>query len=148
MSVACRHDYGSGEDAETLAGERAPHRPDDDRHCRPTILGDVRHESVAGQEGILGPVLPVLECDTFDRAVQMPNGTEFGLTSALFSNRSDLIQRILAESQNGMIHVNHGTVPGNNMSFGGIKNSGVGTCSAGSTAENLCTSEHSAHVAS
>ncbi|MYA87625.1 MAG: aldehyde dehydrogenase family protein [Boseongicola sp. SB0662_bin_57] len=136
------------EGANPLAGGFAPNRPDDGYCCRPTILGDVQHESIASQEEIFGPVLPVLECDTFDQAMGMLNGTEFGLTSALFSNRNDLIQRFLAKSQNGMIHVNRGTAPDSNMPFVGIKNSGVGACSAGPTAVNFCTSGHSACVAS
>lgn len=136
-----------GEGANALAGGFAPNRPDDGYFYRPTILGDVHHESIAGQDEIFGPVLSVLEYDTFDQAMEMLNGTEFGLTSALFSNRNDLVQRFLAESENGMIHVNHGTVPDNNMPFGGIKNSGVGAYSVGPTAVNFYTSEHSAYVA-
>ena len=135
------------EGATPLAGGSAPNRPEDGFYYRPTILGDVEHNSIAGQEEIFGPVLSVLEYDTFDQAMEMLNGTEFGLTSALFSNRNDLIQRFLIESQNGMIHVNHGTVPDNNMPFGGIKNSGVGAYSVGPTAVNFYTSEHSAYVA-
>lgn len=135
------------EGAKPIAGGSAPNRPEDGYYYRPTILGDVEHNSIAGQEEIFGPVLSVIEYDGFDEAIEMLNGTEFGLTSALFSNRNDLIQRFLAESQNGMIHVNHGTVPDNNMPFGGIKNSGVGAYSVGPTAVNFYTSEHSAYIA-
>lgn len=135
------------EGAKPLTGGSAPGGPDEGYYYTPTILGDVQHSSIAGQQEIFGPVLSVLEYETFDQAMAMLNGTEFGLTSALFSNRNDLIQRFLAESQNGMIHVNHGTVPDNNMPFGGIKNSGVGAYSVGPTAVNFYTSEHSAYVA-
>ncbi|MEL6958785.1 MAG: aldehyde dehydrogenase family protein [Pseudomonadota bacterium] len=135
------------EGAKPLTGGSAPGAPEDGFFYAPTILDDVEHGSTAGQHEIFGPVLSVLEYDTFDRAMEILNGTEFGLTSALFSNRNDLIQRFLAESQNGMIHVNHGTVPDNNMPFGGIKNSGVGAYSVGPTAVNFYTSEHSAYVA-
>ena len=145
--VCATTDRAIGEGAKALAGGFAPNRPDDGYFYRPTVLGDVQHASIAGQKEIFGPVLSVLEYDTFDQAMEMLNGTEFGLTSALFSNRNDLIQRFLAESQNGMIHVNHGTVPDNNMPFGGIKNSGVGAYSVGPTAVNFYTSEHSAYVA-
>ena len=130
-----------------MAGGSAPNRPEDGYSYRPNILGDVRHDSIAGQEEIFGPVLSVLEYDTFDQAMEMLNGTEFGLTSTHFFNRNDLIQRFLAESRIGMIHVNHATVPDNNMPFGGIKNSGVGAYSVGPTAVNFHTSEHSAYVA-
>ncbi len=135
------------EGAKPLTGGSAPGGPEDGYFYTPTILDDVQHNSIAGQQEIFGPVVSVLEYDTFDQAMDMLNGTEFGLTSALFSNRNDLIQRFLAESQNGMIHVNHGTVPDNNMPFGGVKNSGVGPYSVGPTAVNFYTSEHSAYVA-
>jgi aldehyde dehydrogenase (NAD+) len=135
------------EGATPLTGGGAPGDPEDGYFYTPTILSDVEHNSIAGQQEIFGPVLSVLEYDTFDNAMAMLNGTEFGLTSSLFSNRNDLVQRFLAESQNGMIHVNHGTVPDNNMPFGGIKHSGVGAYSVGPTAVNFYTSEHSAYVA-
>lgn len=114
---------------------------------QPTILGDVTHDSTASQVEIFGPVLSVLDYDTFDEAMEMLNGTEFGLTSALFSDSHALVQRFLRESQHGMLHVNHGTVPDNNMPFGGIKHSGVGAFSVGPTAVNFYTSEHAAYLA-
>ncbi len=113
---------------------------------QPTILGNVDHQSTASQVEIFGPVLSVLEYDTFDQAMEILNGTEFGLTSALFSNNNSYVQRFLRESQNGMLHVNHGTIPDNNMPFGGVKNSGVGAYSVGPTAVNFYTSEHAAYV--
>ncbi len=135
------------EGSKPLSGGSAPGAPEEGYYYSPTILDDVDHNSIAGQHEIFGPVLSVLEYDTFDQAIAMLNSTEFGLTSALFSNRNDLIQRFLNESQNGMIHVNHGTIPDNNMPFGGVKNSGVGAYSVGPTAINFYTSEHSAYVA-
>ncbi|MEM8979891.1 MAG: aldehyde dehydrogenase family protein [Pseudomonadota bacterium] len=145
--VSSETEKAIAEGAQALTGGSAPGAPEDGYFYTPTILGGVEHQSIAGQTEIFGPVLSVLEYETFDQAMEMLNGTEFGLTSALFSNRNDLIQRFLAESQNGMIHVNHGTVPDNNMPFGGIKNSGVGAYSVGSTAVNFYTSEHSAYIA-
>jgi len=114
---------------------------------RPTVLGDGPHRSTAGQVEIFGPVLSVLEYDNFDQAMHMLNDTEFGLTSALFSNANDKVQQFLAESNNGMLHVNHGTVSDNNMPFGGIKHSGVGAYAVGPTVVNFYTSEHAAYVA-
>ena len=113
----------------------------------PTILDNVAHDSIAGQVEIFGPVLNLMPFDEFDDAMRIMNDTEFGLTSALFSNHNSLVQRFLAESQNGMMHVNHGTVPDNNMPFGGVKNSGVGAYSVGPTAVNFYTSEHAAYIA-
>lgn len=58
-----------------------------------------------------------------------------------------LLQQFLAKRQNGMRHVNHGTVPDNNMPFGGVKNSGAGSHSVGPIAVNSYTSEHAAYIA-
>ena len=113
----------------------------------PTILDQVAHDSIAGQVEIFGPVLSIMPFDEFDEAMRIMNDTEFGLSSALFSNHNSLVQQFLAESQNGMMHVNHGTVPDNNMPFGGVKNSGVGAYSVGPTAINFYTSEHAAYIA-
>jgi len=145
--VCTATDAAISEGARPLTGGSAPGAPEDGYFYSPTILSEVAHQSTAGQTEIFGPVLSVLEYETFDEAMGILNGTAFGLTSALFSNRNDLIQRFLAESQNGMIHVNHGTVPDNNMPFGGIKDSGVGAYSVGPTAVNFYTSEHAAYVA-
>lgn len=137
------------EGARPLAGGAAAEGagPEGGYFYRPTILGDVAHQSIAGQAEIFGPVLSVLEYDRFDQAMEMLNGTAFGLTSALFSNDNALVQRFLRDSRHGMLHVNHGTIPDNNMPFGGIKNSGVGAYSVGPTAVNFYTSEHAAYVA-
>ncbi|KMW59132.1 Aldehyde dehydrogenase [Candidatus Rhodobacter oscarellae] len=140
-------DKAIAEGARALTGGAAPGGPEDGYFYSPTILDNVQHHSIAGQQEIFGPVLSVLEYETFDQAIEMLNGTEFGLTSSLFSNRNELVQRFLRESQNGMIHVNHGTVPDNNMPFGGVKNSGVGAYSVGPTAVNFYTSEHAAYIA-
>ena len=112
----------------------------------PTVLDDVAPDSPAGQEEIFGPVISVIKYDTVDEAMAILNGVPFGLTSALFSNDNRVVQRFLDESENGMLHVNHGTVPDINMPFGGIKHSGVGPYSVGPSAAHFYTSEHAAYV--
>lgn len=113
---------------------------------QPTILADVTPAMSVAQEEIFGPVISVLAYDAIDDAFEILNGVEFGLTSALFSNDHAIAQRFIAESENGMLHVNHGTVPENHMPFGGIKNSGVGAYSVGPSAANFYTTEHAVYV--
>ena len=113
---------------------------------QPTILADVRPDMSVATEEIFGPVISVLRYDTLDQAFEILNGVEFGLTSSLFSNDLETIQRFLAESESGMLHVNHGTVPESHMPFGGIKNSGVGAYSVGPSTVNFFTTEHAAYV--
>jgi arginyl-tRNA synthetase len=81
-----------------------------------------------------------------DEAFAILNGVEYGLTSSLFSGDFAVIQRFVAESESGMLHVNHGTIPDNHMPFGGIRNSGVGACSVGASAAAFYTTEHSVYL--
>lgn len=112
----------------------------------PTILADVTPEMSVAREEIFGPVISVLSYRNLDEAFSILNGVEYGLTSSLFSNDQRVVQRFIDESQNGMIHVNHGTVPDNHMPFGGVKNSGVGAYSVGLSAAQFYTTEHSVYL--
>ena len=98
--------------------------------------------SVARKE-IFGPVISILSYRSLDEAFAILSGVDYGLTSALFSNDLGVVQRFIDDSANGMLHVNHGTIPDNHMPFGGIGNSGVGAYSVGPSAAQFCTTEHS-----
>jgi len=113
-----------------------------------TILRDVAPSMEVAREEVFGPVLSVMRYANFDTAMRLLNDVDYGLTSSLFSNDSALIQRFLDESQNGMLHVNHGTIPDDHMPFGGIRHSGVGAYSVGPSAVNFYTTEHSAYLQS
>lgn len=112
----------------------------------PTILADVTPEMSVAREEIFGPVISVLSYRDLDEAFSILNGVEYGLTSALFSNDLGVVQRFIGESENGMLHVNHGTIPDNHMPFGGIRNSGVGAYSVGPSAAQFYTTEHSVYL--
>ena len=112
----------------------------------PTVLVDVRPDMAVARDEVFGPVIVVLPYDTLDEAFAILNSVEYGLTSSLFSDRNDVVQRFLDESESGMIHVNHGTIPDNHMPFGGVKHSGVGAYSVGASAVNFYTTEHALYI--
>ena len=112
----------------------------------PTILADVTPRMRVAQEEIFGPVISLLAYDSLDTAFDILNGVDYGLTSSLFSNDNAIVQRFVDESENGMIHINHGTIPDNHMPFGGIKNSGVGAYSVGPSAASFYMTEHSVYL--
>jgi aldehyde dehydrogenase (NAD+) len=112
----------------------------------PAVFTDVNPRMSVAREEIFGPVLSVLAYDSLEEAFAILNGVEYGLTSALFSNDNAVIQRFVDESENGMIHVNHGTIPDNHMPFGGVKASGVGAYSVGASAVNFYATEHSVYI--
>jgi aldehyde dehydrogenase (NAD+) len=119
---------------------------DDGYFYLPTVLSGVRPDSRLFQEEVFGPVLGVTTYDNLDDAFSLANGVRYGLSSSLFSERPEVVERFLAESQSGMLHVNHGTVPDSHMPFGGIKDSGVGAPSVGHGAAAFYTTEHAVYV--
>ncbi len=115
------------------------------RFYAPTVLDRVTPDMRIAGEEVFGPVLSVLRYRNFDEAIEIANAPRFGLTSALFSNRNDLINRFVDEVRSGMIHINQGTVPDSHMPFGGIGDSGFGSYSVGPSAVSFYTTEHSVY---
>ncbi len=48
----------------------------------PTVLADVTPDSTVGQEEIFGPIALIMRFSTVDEAVEIANGTAYGLTAA------------------------------------------------------------------
>ena len=79
------------------------------------------------REETFGPVSPIIRFDTLDDAIRISNGTAFGLSSGVCTNRLDCITRFVNELRVGTVNVRE--VPGYRLEitpFGGIKDSGLG----------------------
>ena len=93
----------------------------------PTVLDRVRPEMTVVREETFGPVSPILTFRDIDEAIAISNGTAYGLSSAVCTNRLDYITRFVAELHVGTVNVRE--VPGYRLEltpFGGIKDSGLG----------------------
>jgi putative phosphonoacetaldehyde dehydrogenase len=93
----------------------------------PTVLDHVRADMTLVREETFGPVSPVIRFETLDEAIQLVNGTAYGLSSAVCTNRLDVITRLVNELHVGSVNVRE--VPGYRLEltpFGGIKDSGLG----------------------
>jgi putative phosphonoacetaldehyde dehydrogenase len=93
----------------------------------PTVLDRVTPNMTVVRQETFGPVSPVIRFKTVDEAISIANGTEYGLSSSLCTNRLDLITRFVRELNVGSINVRE--VPGYRLEmtpFGGIKDSGLG----------------------
>ena len=93
----------------------------------PTVLDRVTPEMRVVHSETFGPVSPVIRFKTIDEAISIANGTAYGLSSSLCTNRVDLITRFVRELQVGSVNVRE--VPGYRLEmtpFGGIKDSGLG----------------------
>ena len=91
------------------------------------MLDRVRPGDDAGAQETFGPVSPVIRFADIDEAIRISNGTAYGLSSAVCTNRLDYITRFVAELEVGTVNVRE--VPGYRLEltpFGGIKDSGLG----------------------
>ena len=56
----------------------------------PTVLDRVDPAMTLVREETFGPVSPIIEFDTVDDAIRISNGTAFGLSSGVCTDRADL----------------------------------------------------------
>jgi putative phosphonoacetaldehyde dehydrogenase len=94
----------------------------------PTVLDGVDPAMELVMQETFGPVSPVIRFGTVDEAIALANGTAYGLSSAVCTNRLDLVTRFVTELRVGSVNVRE--VPGYRLEvtpFGGVKDSGQGT---------------------
>jgi len=93
----------------------------------PTVIDRVRPEMRVVKEETFGPVSPIVTFGSIDEAIRISNGTAYGLSSSVCTNRMDYITRFVSELNVGTVNVRE--VPGYRLEltpFGGIKDSGLG----------------------
>jgi acyl-CoA reductase-like NAD-dependent aldehyde dehydrogenase len=96
-------------------------------YVAPTVFGEVTPEMRIAQEEIFGPVAAVMRFDTDDEAVEIANGTAYGLTAAICTRDEARAARLAARLEVGMVFVNNYTRRNFIGSpFGGVKGSGFG----------------------
>jgi aldehyde dehydrogenase (NAD+) len=93
----------------------------------PTVIDHVDPGMNVVRTETFGPVSPVIRFDTIDDAIRIANGTAYGLSSSVCTNRLDYVTRFVQELIVGSVNVRE--VPGYRLEltpFGGIKDSGLG----------------------
>lgn len=93
---------------------------------QPTILADLRPNDPAVLEEIFGPVLSVQVFEDEHEAVQLANGTEFGLIASVYTRDVGRAMRIAHAMDCGQVSVNEYWAGGLELPFGGNKKSGYG----------------------
>jgi benzaldehyde dehydrogenase (NAD) len=119
--------------AEVLCGGRA------DGPCyEPTVLKGVTPDMRIYGEESFGPVVSIVAVDGVDDAVRVANDTEYGLSSAVFSEDADAALDVASRLETGMCHINDTTVHDEpQMPFGGVKASGWGRFGGHAAAEEF-----------
>ncbi len=92
----------------------------------PTVLTNITPSAEAFTEEFFGPVAAVYRAASEDEAVEIANGTPYGLGSYVYSNDSEQALRVADRLQAGMVFVNVVGADSAELSFGGVKRSGFG----------------------
>ncbi|MBX6396175.1 MAG: L-glutamate gamma-semialdehyde dehydrogenase, partial [Alicyclobacillaceae bacterium] len=100
---------------------------------QPTIFRDVPPDARIAQEEIFGPVVAFLKADTFDEAIRIANGTEYGLTGGVYSRNRFHLEQARREFHVGNLYLNRkitGALVGVHP-FGGFNMSGTDSKAGG-----------------
>ena len=96
-------EIGKGEGRLVVGGGKVPAKG---YFVPPTIIADVDRNARIAQEEIFGPVLAVIKCKDFDDGLAVANGTDYGLTGALFSNDRLRLERARHDFHVGNLYFN------------------------------------------
>ena len=128
---------GKGEGAKVLTGGHVltENGLDQGYFYAPTVFGDVAPTMRVAQEEIFGPSISVIPVDTFEQAIEVANGTRYGLSLAIYTHDVNRAFRAIDELEAGIVYVNAPTIGADiQLPFGGIKGTGNGHREAGTTA--------------
>jgi len=93
----------------------------------PHLFTDVEPDWSIARDESFGPLLPVIKARDESQALEFANATEYGLSSAVFTQDLERGVRFARGVVAGMTHINSITVDDQpNAPFGGEKNSGLG----------------------
>jgi aldehyde dehydrogenase (NAD+) len=96
-------------------------------YFEPTIIENVSPTSEIAQEEVFGPVLTVFEFETEEEAIELANGTPYGLVTGIWTNDISRAHRIAGKVKSGQVFINdYGAAGGVELPFGGYKKSGIG----------------------
>jgi aldehyde dehydrogenase (NAD+) len=94
-------------------------------YARPTVFAHVTPQMTIAQEEIFGPVLSMIAYDSEAEAIEIANGTPYGLAAYVQSADQQRARDVARKLQAGSVHLNY--PPADFAApFGGVKRSGNG----------------------
>ncbi|MEX1138479.1 MAG: aldehyde dehydrogenase family protein [Bacteroidota bacterium] len=120
---------GTGEGAQVLAGGKRANGDGLGKgwFYEPTILGGVTPTMRVATEEIFGPVLSVIKVKSISEAIQVSNGTKYGLSSSVYTQDINSAYQAIRDIKAGITYINAPTIGAEaHMPFGGVKETGNG----------------------
>lgn len=99
----------------------------EDTTMQPTLVLNIKPDMLLYREESFGPVCTVQRFSSIKEGVALANDSEFGLSSAVFSQNISQALEVAQQIDSGICHINGATVHDEaQMPFGGTKSSGYG----------------------
>jgi acyl-CoA reductase-like NAD-dependent aldehyde dehydrogenase len=92
----------------------------------PTLFTGVRPEMRIAREEIFGPVVAMIAFDTQEEAIEIANGTEYGLVAGVYTRDHAKAMKVARSLDAGIVYVNNYYRGLYGAPFGGAKHSGYG----------------------
>ena len=92
---------------------------------KPTIFRNVNNDMTIAREEIFGPVLVMIPYSDIDKAIEIANDTDYGLSGYVYGASTEEAMAVARRMRTGMVHLN-GADNDINAPFGGYKQSGNG----------------------
>ncbi len=92
----------------------------------PAVFEEVDQSMEIVQEEIFGPVITLQSFETKEEAVELANGTNYGLAAGIFTESSERGRWIAERLEAGIIWINSYHTPYVDAPWGGVKQSGIG----------------------
>jgi acyl-CoA reductase-like NAD-dependent aldehyde dehydrogenase len=142
-------EIGNDEGARLMCGG---HRPSGSVYTKgyffePTIFADVSPSMRIAQEEIFGPVVSVIPCRSFDEAVAIGNGVQYGLSASIYTQDINRAFAAMRDMYTGIFYINAPTIGAEvHLPFGGTKATGNGHREAGTAALDVFSEWKSVYV--
>jgi aldehyde dehydrogenase (NAD+) len=113
----------------------------------PTVFADVAPSMRIAQEEIFGPVVSVIPCKSYEDAVTIGNGVQYGLSASIYTQDVNRAFSAMRDMYTGIFYVNAPTIGAEvHLPFGGTKSTGNGHREAGTAALDVFSEWKSVYV--
>lgn len=113
----------------------------------PTLFDGVQPASTLEAQEVFGPVLSIIEVNSFEEAIAVNNRSQYGLSTSIFTQDVNRAFTAMRDIFTGLVYINHGTTGAEiQFPFGGVRGTGNGHREAGQAALELFTEWKSIYV--
>ena len=108
-------------------GARQDSAPAEGFYVAPTVFGPVPRDNSLALDEVFGPVLAAIPFDDEEDAIELANGTDYGLIAGVWTRDTARAFRVSRRVRAGQVYINaYGAGGGIELPFGGTRKSGHG----------------------